>query len=287
MIRLITLTTLYFTVVCFPFLSLPQASKSHYGKFSESQWWIGLRIGLNQYKGTGDNTYTTATILSNDDSPKTTSYGKFDDLGWSLGLELTYDLPFLSFSFLPKFRVSTFDYSWTITRTSSTETVMNIYNQETEIQSFSLPLQARCVFLQDKKFKPSLFVGAYIDIVNYSLASITTQEVQTNTVSNTSTTSEESFLNSIIISNKLNPINYGVYGGVGFTYDINNIRVGLDMSYQVGLSNMADEDTRFNDNDLNTIDGALDDFKLQAMQVELTVGMPLKFIYDRAYNRVR
>jgi len=285
------LVSLYFTLLCLFHSSYSQPTKdasqakNHYGSYGKSQWWIGLNVGINKNKGFGNQTYTTATILSNDDSPKKTSYGAFNDIGWSLGIDISYELSFLTFSSTPMFRSSSFDYSWTITRSSGSETITDIYNQATRIQSYSLPLTIRYVFLKQKKFKPSLFLGGYLDLVNFSLGTIHTQEIQTS--GSSSTVSEESFLNSIVISDKLSPLNYGVFGGIGFSYDINDLRIGMDISYRLGLSNMAAEDTRFNDNELNTIDGVLDDFKLHTIQLAFTVSMPLKYIYSRYYKRVK
>jgi hypothetical protein len=89
---------------------------------------------------------------------------------------------------------------------------------------------------------------------------------------------------SVGINDRTKKGNYGLIGGVGFTYNLGNARVGLEINYMYGLQNIDNGEMKFADSQLVT--GAYDvpdDYSMDNIGVSLQIIIPLKFITSKDY----
>ena len=83
---------------------------------------------------------------------------------------------------------------------------------------------------------------------------------------------------SLKIGDLYNRHNYGVLGGLGISFDFWNIRTVLDVTYRYGLANVANEQTRYSNNQLVGLGEVMDDLSLNNVVCSFMVDFPLRFI---------
>ena len=89
---------------------------------------------------------------------------------------------------------------------------------------------------------------------------------------------------SVGIEDRIKKANYGIIGGIGFTYNVGNARIGLEVNYHYGLQNLDNGELKYVDNQL--ISGTYDvpdDYSLDNLELSLQVIIPLKFITSKDY----
>lgn len=255
------------------------------GNTDINQWWIGVRGGVNFSSVTSQQSYSVFSFTNDfteGDNEKT--YQAFSLPGLQFGFSVSYEfLTGLSVNVLPAYTSYRYSYDnsfrW-YDAENQNNNVTTSYNIETRLQYISLPLTFKYE-LSGGRFKPYVQVGGYY---NYLTDAI--KKVKTTGVDQASGSDQEIIVTnlSVGIDDRIKKWNYGIIGGAGFTYNVGNARLGLEINYHYGLQNLDNGGMKYYDNQLitGTFD-VPDDFSLNNLELSMQVIIPLKFITSKDY----
>jgi len=255
------------------------------GNSDINQWWIGVRGGINFSNATVQKSYSIysyvqdATIGDNEKK-----YNSFTLPGLHFGFSVSYEfIRGLSINVLPSYTSYRFAYDnsfrWYDSEAQSKRVTTN-YTIETRLQYIDLPLTIKYE-LSRSSFKPYIQAGGY-----YSLLTDAIKKVNITGIDQASGSDSEINVTelSVGIEDRTKKGNYGIIGGVGFTYNMGNARVGFEINYRYGLQNLDHGEMKYVDNQLVT--GAYDvpdDYSLNNLELSMQVIIPLKFITSKDY----
>lgn len=260
-------------------------NKAATGNSDINQWWIGVRGGTNFSSVTTQKIYSvfsfTQDVTAGDNAK---NYQSFSLPGLQFGFSASYEfIRSLSVNILPSYSSFRFSYDnsfrWYDSE-SQAKRVTTSYKFETRLQYIELPLTIKYE-LSKGSFKPYIQAGGY-----YSFLTDAIKKVETTGVDQASGSDSEINVTelSVGIEERTKKGNYGILGGVGFTYNVGNARFGLEINYHHGLENLDNGAMKFEDNQLitGTYD-VPDDYSLNNINVSMQVIIPLKFITSRDY----
>ena len=269
-------------------LSQPKSSKRKPVKTGNSdinQWWIGVRGGINFSSVTVQNSYSVFSFTNDfTEGDNEKKYHAFTLPGLQFGFSVSYEfLTGLSVNLLPAYASYRYLYDnsfrWYDAENQSNN-VTTSYKVETRLQYISLPLTFKYE-LSRGSFKPYVQVGGYY---NYLTDAI--KKVETTGIDQASGADQEIDVTnlSVGIEDRIKKWNYGIVGGAGFTYNVGNARLGLEINYHYGLQNLDNGGMKYVDNQLvtGTYD-VPDDFSLNNLEISMQVIIPLKFITSKDY----
>ena len=255
------------------------------GNSDINQWWIGVRGGVNFSNAISQNSYSVFSFTqdySGGDNEK--KYNSYTLPGLQFGFSAGYEfIRGLSVNILPSYTSYRFSYdnsfSWYDSE-SPEKQVTTSYNYETRLQYIDLPLTFKYE-LTTGRFKPYIQAGAY-----YSFLTDAVKKVQSTGIDQASGSDSEINVTelSVGIEERIKKANYGIIGGAGFTYNVGNARIGLEVNYHYGLQNLDNGGLKFHDNQLitGTYD-VPDDFSLNNLELSMQIIIPLKFITSKDY----
>jgi hypothetical protein len=143
-----------------------------------------------------------------------------------------------------------------------------------------LPITVRYELMRGP-FKPYIHAGGY-----YSFLTDALKHVKTTGIDEASGSDSEINVTdlSVGIEDRTKKSNYGIIGGLGFTQNFGNARLGLEVNYFYGLQNLDNGGAKFADSQLitGTYDVS-DDYNLNNLAISLQVIIPLKFITSKDY----
>lgn len=290
--RLSIISLLYFLALfCFPLASKAQAKKGNSrpglktGNTDVNQWWVGVRGGTNLSTAIPESSYSVFSYIqpatSGDDSKK---YSSFNLPGLQFGFSVSWEfIKGLSVNLLPSYTSYRFEYGnafhWYDTENAAKQ-VRTSYNIETRLQYVELPLTIKYELMHGP-FKPYIHAGGYYGMLTDAIKSINTTNIDEASGSDTEIVVTEL---SVGIEDRTKKTNYGIIGGMGFTQNLGNARVGLEINYQYGLQNLDNGGMKFTDSQLVT--GAYDvsdDYSMNNLAVSIQIIIPLKFITSKDY----
>ena len=250
-----------------------------------NQWWIGVRGGVNASTANVSQSYHifsySGAVTAGDNTKKYESYSL---PGLQFGFSVSYEfVRSLSINVLPMYASYRFEYGnayrWTDPENPD-KRVTNNYNFETRLQYVLLPMTIKYE-LTKSRLKPYVQVGAY-----YGLLTDAIKKVKLTSVDQASGADTEIKVTdlSVSIDDRTQKNNYGIIGGAGFTYNLGNARLGLELNYHYGLQNLDNPSMKYADNQLitGTYD-VPDDYSLQNLEISFQVIMPMKFIGSKDY----
>ena len=255
------------------------------GNSDINQWWIGVRGGTNFSHAKVENSYSvfsfTQGVTDGDNEKK---YNAFSLPGLQFGFSVSYEfITGLSVNVLPAYSSYRFSYSnsfrWYDLENPDNQ-VSTSYNIETRLQYIDLPLTFKYE-LSRGSFKPYIQVGGY-----YSFLTDAIKKAETTGIDQASGSDTEINISdlSVGINDRIKKANYGILGGVGFTYNLGNARFGLEVNYQYGLQNLDNGEFKYEDSQLvSGIYDVPDDYSLDNLSLIMQVIIPLKFITSKDY----
>ncbi|NMM48193.1 PorT family protein [Flammeovirgaceae bacterium KN852] len=296
---------LTFFAVCIILLSnctvLAQGKYKNRSQQRQSQWWIGLKGGVNLTKASPDQEFSIMSRVSGDpDLTALKNYDNYGNFNGQFGVVFTYDSPFgLALSFQPTVQNYTFSYSYDFDWVDDTNTGNTLdinYQHDHFLRYFELPLFIRYQLplgqtnvkgaiggvAGKREFIPYIQGGFYYSKLIDAFKTISTTGVD-NVTGNSGEIqySEESFG----VKNQLLKGSIGWIAGVGAAYDIGNVRISAEINYKNGLNNIASSQNRFANTDSATgYYDVFDDFTLKHIEFNLNLLFPLKFITSDSFN---
>jgi hypothetical protein len=250
-----------------------------------NQWWIGVRGGVNFSNGKPESSYSvfsfTQPVTNGDDEKK---YHPYSLPGLQFGFSIGYEfIRGLSANIFPSYNSYRFSYDnsfrWYDSQDQGNR-VLTKYNIETRLQHIVLPFTIKYE-LTTTRMKPYIQVGAY-----YSLLTDALKRVNITGIDEASGADTEINVTELSegINDRIRNNNYGILGGAGFTYNVGNARIGLEINYHYGLANLDNPEMKYTDNSLitGTYD-VPDDFTMDNVEMSMQLIIPLKFITSKDY----
>jgi len=282
-IQLTILLLLLYTSVAF---AQPKGKKRLSSSGTQSsQWWIGIKAGTNF---TDPNATGNFWAFSFTDPPSSGNsekmYDQFKSPGYQFGFLVGFEfMKGLSANIEPIFSMYQYSYSVKYSYASDEDQSKSVdlaFNHKNQLQYLELPLTFKYELLEGKT-KPFVKGGAYIStLLN---ATKKTEEKITDNASGGNSIFENNEYAGEITDFYLKS-NWGIQFGVGVTQNLGNARFGLEVNYKSGMKNITNSAWRYRDNQfLSGVFDAQDDIKLKAIEVSLSVVMPLKFITSKDY----
>ncbi|NJN28712.1 MAG: PorT family protein [Cyclobacteriaceae bacterium] len=250
-----------------------------------SQWWIGVRGGMNVSSATARQSYSVFSYTrAADQGFDEKKYQAFTLPGLQFGFSVSYEfLTGLSANILPAYASYRFAYDNSFRWYDSSNPQINVatsYHVESRLQYIELPFTIKYELMRSK-FKPYIQGGAYYGFLTDGLKKVTTTSI--DQASGSDTEINETKL-SVGIKDRTKKANYGLIGGAGFTYNIGNARLGLEVNYRYGLQNPDNGGMKYIDNQLvSGVYDIPDDYQLNHLELSLQVIIPLKFITSQDY----
>lgn len=245
-------------------------------KFLDKQVWMGFKAGINLTQANVEKQYAILMPTNYDASLTKKKYDNFNKIGTQATLEFTFNYKQFGFSFQPTYRTSRFTYNnqfeW-INTELPTERLVLQYNQEQRLDFADLPFIIKYEFGLDK-VKPYAQVGVF-----YSMLLNATKTVEVTGTDFASGGTNQFTNEPVIVGAKdLFNNNWGLIGGAGVNYNVGNVRFLFDISYRLGMSNVANINNRFSNDRLNGIGDVQDDMRLRNLTFSVGCLFPMRFL---------
>ncbi len=280
-----------FVAACFFMLAALSANaqykssrKKPGGSSDGTQWWVGLKAGMNL---TNPQAGTAYDIFSFTQQPfagnAQRQYDRFRAPGTQFGVLLGFEF-IKGFQAVLQPQLVNYHYSYAIdyywaSEENPNQNVRISYEHEGHLQYLELPLAIRYQLMHDK-LKPYVQAGAYWGRMMNATKDVT--ESITDNAAGATVFEENKYAGRT--QRLFEPSNWGLFGGIGATYNVGNARVGLEVNYKMGMKNITNSQSRFEDTQFvsGTFD-AQDDLKLHQLDISFVIVMPLKFITSKDY----
>lgn len=260
-----------------PPASFKRKAKEQKNSFLDKQWWIGLKIGPNLTKANPDVRYSILTPTNYAPALTEKKYDGFSQLGSQATLEITFNYKGIGFSFQPTYRLSRFtytnDFMWDNPENAA-EMLQVKSAHEHKVDYADLPFIIKYDFTSNQ-LKPYLQAGIF-----YSMLVNANKTVEITGTDFASGGTNEFTQEPIIVGAKdlFYKGYWGIIAGTGLHYNLGNVRLVLDMSYRIGMSNVTNTENRFSNDRLAGIGDALDDMKTDNMVISIGCLFPMRFL---------
>ena len=279
---------LWFTVLAFTSTSFAQSQRKppagfkrkaneKQNSFLDKQWWIGLKVGPNLTKASPETRYSILTPTNYALPLTDKKYDGFSKIGSQATLEITFNYKGIGISFQATYRLSRFTYTnefmWDNPE-NAIEMLELKYDHELKIDYADLPLIIKYDFAGNT-LKPYVQAGIFYSmLIN---ANKTVDITGTDFASGgTNVLSSE----PVIVGAKdlFHKSYWGIMAGTGLHYNLGNVRLVLDMSYRIGMSNITNTKNRFSNDRLSGIGDAMDDMKTDNVVISIGCLFPMRFL---------
>ncbi len=242
--------------------------------FLDTQFWLGLKIGMNYTQAFPDvrNTGFSPIDYSADSLRK--SYDDFALPGAHMGLEMNFYHKGFSASFQPAYKRSRYKYNSALEWRGEqpNNRFETRYDVEQRLDIIELPLMIKYDVIRSGKIRPFVMAGGF-----YSLILSAQKEVKITQTDYSSGSPLQSSGGTTTLGVKDAFKNFtGVAGGAGVNLDYWNIRTVFEVSYKRSLTSA----TRPNEqqNELASLGETNDEIFLRDINVSLSFVFPFRFI---------
>ncbi|PIB36158.1 hypothetical protein BFP72_12510 [Reichenbachiella sp. 5M10] len=261
----------------------PRLPGSEYQNFLKTQWWLGLKAGMNYTQPNPQSRYSSIVPINYDADLLEKTYESLSQPGVMIGLDLSFYHKGFSVALTPVFKQIGYDYQSDLEWTGDTaeETFLTTYKVNQIASFIEIPLSLRYELLKQGKLRPYIMAG-----IQYSFAIGAQKETQITHTDYITGTAQSYDGGTVSIDTKDDFQNYyGALGGIGFGWDVGNIRTVLEVAYSYGLSSITDTNQRYNDNELVTLGEINDETKINGINASLSVIFPLRYIDNTFSSR--
>ena len=261
------------------------ASGSPTNDFEKTQFYIGIRGGINLTKANVMQSYSSFASPTDPNETYEKTYKDYAKPAGTFGLEFSFSFQKFTASFQPNYRREVYSYSnsyeWKDANNAANYLQLT-YKQETHLDYIELPLFIRYDILSGT-WRPFLQVGFYYAILNGA-----TKQLEIEGVDNSGGTSRKFSEQPTIIGadNLFINSSIGAAFGIGTSYKLGNVRLILDATYRMGLNNISNVQNRYSANSLSGAGDVTDDIKLNNITFSLGCLFPMKFLTSPAYKAV-
>lgn len=246
-------------------------------KFLEKQWWLGFKAGPNLTQVTPTQRYAIVTPTNYSPALLDKKYDGFKKIGSQATLEVSFYFKGFSISVQPTYRHNRFtysnDFSWTNPLNPDDQLSLT-YLQEQHVDNADLPLLVK-YDITGNRMRPYIQGGIF-----YSRVLSATKSVEVKGTDQGSGGVNEFASAPVIVGAKdlFHKSYWGLLAGAGLNYNLGNVRLILDASYRIGMSNITNTKNRFSNDRLNGIGDAQDDMKMNNIIVSIGCLFPMRFL---------
>jgi Outer membrane protein beta-barrel domain len=263
-----------------PYKSKP---KNQDGGFSDSQWWLGFKIGGNTTSPTLLKSYDLFSSTSGQQLFYEKDYEGFRRVGVQAGGMFVFSFKSLfSLSLQPTYSSMNWGYKTTQSWTDGNNQAVQIETKNRIVLNYlEIPLLLRYDILQTR-LHPYVQAGAwygrllkadkYVSTTSFDQASGATNPIDNQAP-------------IIGAKNLFITSNWGFILGGGVSFDVGNVRIGADLLYKQGLNNITNAKNRYSDNRQIGLGDVFDDVSLKNVELSMHVMFPLKFLQTKAFKR--
>lgn len=246
--------------------------------FLDTQWWLGLKTGVNFTEAIPESRYAVFSPINYDPALLDKQYGGFQKMGMQAGIEVTFYHKGFSFSLQPNFRRQRFEYenqyTWQNPEVADQKLTLN-YVQEVSLDYIEIPFYIKYDILKRSKIRPFIEIGAYYGRLSGAekTVKVSGQDQASGGVNPFEGETLHVGADDLFIKTST-----GVLGGLGINYDLWKIRISLDLVYRYGLHNISNSKNRYANNRLSGLGDTMDDLSLNNFSLNLGFLFPLRFI---------
>jgi hypothetical protein len=253
----------------------PNTPASQAQEFLNTQWWLGLRGGMNYTQTTLIESFSGLNPINYNAENLNKEYEDFVDPAFHIGLDITFFHKGFSIMSFPTFFRNNINYNSQLSWAGAAERdrYETYYNVKQSITFLELPVAVKYDIFGDK-IRPFVMGGAF-----YSIALDANKEVQIFETDYASGDPVEFERANIKLNNKEEiKNNWGVLGGLGVSFDFWNIRSIIDVQYRHSFKSIVNSETRFTENTFSSFGEVQDDYSLQNYSASLSFVFPLRYI---------
>ncbi len=245
-------------------------------KFLDKQFWLGFKAGINLTQALPTERYSIISPTNYSVGLTDKVYDSYNKIGSQASIEITFYYKGFSFSTQPTYIHSRFTYSnqftWDNPENAAEQLLLN-YDQEIKVDYADLPLIIK-YDITHTRLRPYVQVGVF-----YSLLINANKSVTVSGIDYASGGTNEFKNESVIVGAKDLFTNYwGLVGGAGVNYNLGNVRLVLDITYRKGMSNIANTQSRYNNDRLSGMGDVQDDLKLNNIVFSAGCLFPMRYL---------
>ncbi|MEQ8303444.1 MAG: outer membrane beta-barrel protein [Cyclobacteriaceae bacterium] len=252
-------------------------AREQQNSFLDKQWWIGLTLGPNLTKAVPDGRYSVLVPTDYDIAQADKAYDGFSQLGSQATLEITFNYKGFGFSFQPTYRLSRFSYGseflWENTENAQ-ETLQLNYKSKQSVDYADLPLIVKYEFTSNR-LKPFIQAGIFYSVLVNASKTVERSGIDNGSGGNNPFTDPAVTVGAKDLFHKGY---WGIISGAGVNYSLGNVRLVLDASYRIGMSNITNTENRFSNDRLAGIGDVFDDMKIDNIVISAGVLFPMRFL---------
>jgi hypothetical protein len=253
----------------------PKPGGSFADDFLKTQFWLGIRGGINLTSQTPITRYSGFNPINYEEESLDKTYNEYSDPGFQVGLDITFYHKGFSLCLLPVFNKQVISYETDLRWSGDAEADQyeTLYQAKQSFTFVELPLALKYDILQNK-VRPFVMGGAFYAFTIAANKQIIIEE--TDYASGQARTFERANFN-LSNKNEFNN-NWGVFGGVGVSFDFWNIRSIIDVQYRHSFEPFINESERFSETQFTSFGDVQDDYSLQNMSASVSFVFPLRYI---------
>ncbi|GIV38622.1 MAG: hypothetical protein KatS3mg033_0422 [Thermonema sp.] len=253
--------------------------------FFNSQWWMGIKGGVNLSRFEVLESHGVYTLLTPDLQVNyEKSYESFERYGSQIGLPVMFNHKSgLSVAIEPTLIIMNMGYKMQYAWQESGQELLLDYTHRVNFRYLETPLLIRYMPIATR-LRPYVMAGAYYgmllqadkyaEVNSYDAASGAVNSVQNNAPV---IGAKDLFIRS----------NWGFTGGLGVSFDAGNVRLALQALYKYGMNNITNVRNRYADNRLIGQGEAFDDLRTENIEISFSCLFPMKFLETGSYRRVK
>lgn len=253
--------------------------------FEKTQFYIGIRGGLNITKATVQKSYSSFVSPTDPNEAYKKTYNDYATATATFGLEFSFSFQKFTASFQPNYRRQTYSYSNTYEwqDANNAQNYLQVtYKQKTQLDYIELPVFVRYDVVSGA-FKPFIQAGFY-----YAMLNSATKQLNIEGVDHSGGTSRDFSEPASTIGAKdlFIKSSIGAALGIGSSYKVGNVRLIMDATYRIGLNNISNIKNRYTSNALSGAGDITDDLKLNNITFSFGCLFPMKFLVSPSHKAV-
>ena len=243
--------------------------------FLKTQWWLGLRGGINYTNVTPINSFSGFNPINYDVESLEKDYKRFENPGFQIGLDITFYHAGFSIASFPTFFIHnlTYDSDRVWSGNSEFDRYEVSYAVDQSVTFIDLPIAVKYDILQNK-VRPFVMAGGFYSFKFAANKSVNIRETDY------ASGSPQSYDRATINLNNPQEFNnnWGILGGLGVSFDFWNIRTILDLQYRHSFMSIVNPAERFKESEFSSFGELQDDYSLQNYSASISFVFPLRYI---------
>lgn len=272
----------FILLICSTTLSVAQKRKSGppgFKSFLDTQWWLGLRFGVNFTDPIPGDQYSSFSPINYDEETLKKNYNSYSLPGGQAGIDITFFHKGFSFALQPTFKIIRYEYINQFQWFDDTGQLGAELGVEQKVEAVEVPFIIKYDVLKGNKIRPFLLLG-----MQYSFIVGAQKQAKLTYTETLQSTQQEYVGGDFTLGNKDELTNfYGALGGIGASFDYWNIRTVLEATYLRGFSSVTSQENPFQENELSSVGDVNDELKINNINISLSFVFPLRYI-DKTFQ---